>query len=250
VHYVTVEVDDEPANDHIQIFSAGHLKRLRQLADDLNVGMIVLDPALDVLDRIDVNQQQDAREAIGRINNFAEEQDILILGLAHFNKMTSVDTAIDRITGSAAFSQRIRAVLTFAFNDETRTYVIGQPKNNWGRTDLPILQFDVRQVEIGQGFPMIKLQWMDDSEYSPDDILARRHKRGEPSKAELARQFLSSYLSNGAAPRAELLDKGAELGHGAKTLERAANDLGVISNKIKRGRGSRGNPGVTWELPE
>ena len=148
----TVQTDDDPANDHIRIFNPAHIDQLRKQALKKNVGLIVLDPALDVLDsKVKTADQMAVRQALSRIQAFAKELEILILGIAHFNKMNSVNDAIDGITGSAAFSQRVRAALVFAYNEEDDCFVISQGKNNWGPLRQPNLAFTAEPRVVGDG---------------------------------------------------------------------------------------------------
>jgi hypothetical protein len=58
---VTVQSDDDPANDHIRIFDPAHIERLRKEIERKDIGMIVLD-ALDVLDaKINTIKQAEVR---------------------------------------------------------------------------------------------------------------------------------------------------------------------------------------------
>jgi hypothetical protein len=59
---VTVQSDDDPANDHIRIFDPAHIERLRKEIERKDIGMIVLDPAPGVLDaRINNIKQEEVR---------------------------------------------------------------------------------------------------------------------------------------------------------------------------------------------
>lgn len=257
VHYVTVEVDDDPANDHIRIFDPAHVEKLRKEIDRHDVGMIVLDPALDVFDgKVNADKQQQVRQAIGRLSLFAEDMSILIYGLAHFNKMNSVDDALARITGSAAWSQRVRAALVFAYNDEDDCFVMSQGKNNWGPLQQPNLAFRAKPVEIAGNIPTVVVEWTDDDyEHPVTDILGGRHKRDAETKQERACKLISELLADGPQLRGVIVGKLEAESIGARTTDKAARELGVISvtpEKSQLNEGSkrpRGNLGVLWQLP-
>lgn len=239
---------------HIRIFNPKFLDEMHEKVRRDNVGMIVLDPMLDVLARVDLKDQQQIRDAIGVINAFAEEEDILVLGIAHFNKMTSVDTAIDRITGSAAFSQRPRAVVAFAYDAENDQHVITQVKNNWGETHtLPSLSFSVEVVRTGpRKVRTIKLEWEIDSEFTVNDILGRRNQeKGSPTE-DAACAWLETKLRFGAVERGVLQHETKSDGISWAAVLRAYRALGVVSEKVQVEEGAErraGRPPVAWKLP-
>jgi PAS domain-containing protein len=254
VHFVTVEIDDDPANDHIRIFRPQYVERLRKLVEELDVGMIVLDPVLDVLDgRIKSNDQIAVRQAIGRINAFAEDMGILILGIAHFNKMTSVDDALERITGSAAFSQRIRAAIVFAYNDDDDCFVISQGKNNWGPLRQPNLSFIAAPCTVAGHISTVRLEWQDEEyEFSVSDLLGKKHKSGGTPELDRAVTFLEEILRAGPVLKQVVEAKANEEKITPSTLERAYRKLRVktLNPPADKGsRRSRGRPPVLWELP-
>lgn len=257
VKFVTVESDDNPANDHIRIFGVTHIGELEKLVDDEDVGVIVLDPLLDVLDgKVKTNDQMEVRRALGPYQTFAEMMNILILGIVHLNKMTTVDDALDRITGSAAFSQRVRAALVFAYNEVDDCYVMSQGKNNWGPLRQPNMSFTLRPVMINGGIETIRLVWSEqESKYSVNDLLGGQHKRPQ-KKQEHAMEWLEGELRAGPVLRSVIEAHAAAEGEfSVATLERAAKELGVQSIKQPeplRDKGSstkRGAPGVLWSLP-
>jgi AAA domain len=254
VHFATVQSDDDPANDHIKIFNPAYIDGLRKIVQAKDIGMIVLDPALDVLDgTIKTNDQIEVRQAISRIQAFAEELEILILGIAHFNKMNSVNDAIDRITGSAAFSQRVRAAIVFAYNEDDDCFVISQGKNNWGPLRQPNLAFTAEPRTVGDGVETIRLKWANvDYEHSVGDLLEGKHK-AKTTKLDQAIAFLEEELKDGPVLRSVIIAKANEEKIRQSTLERAYRELGVQIEKpssegISTGR--RGAPPILWKLPE
>lgn len=258
IDFVVVKSGDgERASDHIRIFDPAWLADMRRKVREDNVGLIVLDPALDVIDRINTRDQQEVRAAIGRINAFAEEMGILILGIAHFNKMTTVDSAIDRITGSAAFSQRIRAAIAFAYDEESNCYVISQVKNNWGETHtLPNLSFGLDVVNVGArklGITAVRLHWEDESVFSVDDLLGKRNTTARSPVQDKADTWLETKLASGPVPKAEIERETKLAGVSPAALKRAFRNLGVISESspVDVGLGPRvGRRPAVWRLPE
>lgn len=254
VEFVTVQMSSDRADDHIRIFDPAYIDQLRDRVRRSNVGMVFLDPALDVLSgRVNSKEQAEVRAAIARIHAFAESTGILVHGIAHFNKMTTVDDAMLRITGSAAWGQRVRAALVFAYDEEEKVFVLSQGKNNWGRLDLPNLAFVVATEKVmmdnGKLGEAIRLDWTEESEVDVNSLLARK-RSGGPTKLAEAEDFLFGMLNGKGKVEKELVVAAAVKEKIAvSTLERAARGLGVISAEMPATPGKRGRPKASWELP-
>jgi len=259
VEFVTVRVSDDRADDHIRILDPAYIAQLRDRVRRGNVGMVVLDPALDVLSgRINSKEQSEVRAAIARIHAFAESTGILVHGIAHFNKLTTVDDAMLRITGSAAWGQRVRAALVFAFDEEEQVFVLSQGKNNWGRTlDLPNLAFVIETEKVrmanGKLEETIKLAWTEDSEADVNSLLARKRSRGDGSKLEEAEQFLFSALSGGPVKKETVYRMAEEENIKQSTLEKAARKMRIKTSPMPTSPATPGKLGrrpVMMSLPE
>jgi RecA-family ATPase len=256
VEFVTVRVSNDRADDHIRIFDPAYIEQLRDRVRRGNVGMVVLDPALDVLSgRINSKEQSEVRAAIARIHAFAESTGILVHGIAHFNKLTTVDDAMLRITGSAAWGQRVRAALVFAFDEEEQVFVLSQGKNNWGRTlDLPNLAFVIETEKVrmanGKLDETIKLAWTEDSEADVNSLLARKRSRGDGSKLEEAEQFLFSALSDGPVKKETVYRMAEEENIKQSTLEKAARKMKIKTAAMPATPGKLGRRPVMMSLPE
>lgn len=254
VEFVTVQMSSDHADDHIRIFDPAYIEQLRDRVRRGNVGMVVLDPALDALSgKVNNKEQAEVRAAIARIHALAESTGILVHGIAHFNKMTTVDDAMMRITGSAAWGQRVRAALVFAFDEEEKVFVLSQGKNNWGQLDLPSLAFIVEKENVrmadGKRAEAIRLSWTEDSEADVNSLLARK-RSGKPSKLAEAEDFLFNML-NGKGPveKSLILAAAKEEKIAETTLEKAARSMGVRSAEMPMSPGKRGRPPATWDLP-
>lgn len=242
-HFVDIPQDDDPANTDIKIFDPAYIEDLRDYVEDLNVGLIVLDPMLDVLSaNLKSGDQKAVRAALARISSFAEERDVLVLGIAHFNKMNSVAEAIDRVTDSAAFTQRPRAAIAFAYDDESDCHVVSQIKNNWGTLKLPSLAFEVVPVELkedGEIIETVHLKWKGESEWIVDDILSKAHKKDAASKTDRVAGVMRYTLRDHSLPKAEVMTAiEAAVGKvGDSTLQKAKALAGVISERAKEEHG-------------
>jgi hypothetical protein len=254
VEFVTVQTSSDRADDHVRIFDPAYIEQLKERVKKRNTGMIVLDPALDTIpSKVNSKEQAEVRAALARIHAFAESTGILVLGIAHFNKMTTVEDAMLRITGSAAWGQRVRAALVFAYDEDEDVFVVSQGKNNWGQLKLPNLAFVIEAKKVrmsdGQLAEAIKLQWTEDSEADVNSLLARKRSNGSPKLAE-AKEFLFNTLSNGPVEKTLVFALAKEANITESTLEKAIRQEGIKSTQMPATPGKRGRRPVMLSSPE
>ena len=113
------------------------LVALEQAARDRGAGLIVFDPLLSRLDSaLDTHKDASVRQALEPVAAMADRLDVAVIGLIHVSKSQSSD-ALTLLMGSRAFAAVARAVLfTMIDPDDDTRRLLGQPKNNLGRTDL------------------------------------------------------------------------------------------------------------------
>jgi hypothetical protein len=152
--------------------------------------------------------------------------------------------------GSRAFVAVARFVLFIARDpNDDRVRLLAQAKNNVGRSDdLPLLPFRIVPFVFhnadGDEIETAQIEWlMPDSSRSLTDIVRSggQDKRDPRRRAE---QWLTTFLTGQPDRQASWSDIRAaadQAGHNYRTVQRAANDLGV--KVTPRGRHS------TWQLP-
>ena len=89
----------------------------------------------------------------------------------------------------------------------------------------------------------MRIEWQGECDYGPDDILAPRQPNG--GRLAEAMVFLTELLTKGPVPQQVVKLKAIQAGLAYRTVERAKEILGVISER--RGWG----PGSTcyWAMP-
>ena len=134
--------------------------------------------------------------------------------------------------------------------DETRR-VLGQPKNNLGRTDLPTLGFrivschvaDTSEGPISTG----RVDWQGESTRSLGEVLEAASDGPEARTAtQEAGDWLTDWLTStgGTDESAKIKNAGAKAGHSQDSLKRARRRIGATV-------ASEGFPRRTyWSLPE
>lgn len=224
------------------------LKRVVTMAD---AGLIVFDPLLSRLDTaLDTHKDADVRVALEPVVTLADETGAAVIGLIHVNKSASNDP-LTLLMGSRAFAAVARAVLFVMPDADDKTKrLLGQVKNNLGRTDLPTLSFRINGVhltdtdegEVWTG----QIEWLADSARSIHETIAATSSSDEDrSTVNEAVDWLGDYLTSCDGPVESAIAKrtGAKAGHASRTLQRACTLLHVVTT-------ATGFPRKTyWRLP-
>lgn len=247
VYRVDVDFDGAPG----VLTLPSDLIRLAQAVTDSGAALILLDPLMSRLDaRLDSHKDAEVRQALEPLTRIADETACAILGIIHVNK-TSGSDPLTTLMGSRAFAAVARAVLFVARDpDEDHIRLLGQPKNNLGRTDLPTLRFEIvdtlaattEEGDIRVG----KLSWAGETEMTiADAIDAGAGTKDERTAILEASDWLNDYLTmKGGADESKAVKEAARKeGHSDRTLGRARQKIGVIAEP-------HGMPRKTyWKLP-
>jgi hypothetical protein len=217
------------------------------------VAVLMLDPLLSRLDAdLDSHKDAEVRQMLEPLVGMAERTACTVLGLIHVNKSSSSDP-LTTLMASRAFVAVARAVL-FAMTDpdDEKTRLLGQPKNNLGRLDLPTLSFQINGVVVADTAdgPVWtgQLNWTGESERTIRDALqqAAEMSGGNRTVVSEAADWLQDYLASqdGKADSTEIKREGQKAGHDKNALHRARIKLKVATV-------SEGFPRRTiWTLPQ
>jgi hypothetical protein len=210
------------------------LSAVEQLISETKAALLLLDPILSRLDAaLDSHKDGEVRQALEPLVAVAERTDCCVGGLIHVNKSTSNDP-LTTLMASRAFAAVARAVLFVMVDPEDETTrLLGQPKNNLGRSDLPTLSFKVEGYKVAQTVEgdvwTGKLVWTGESDLSIRDALQQAvEARGENrTVVSEAADWLQDYLTQqgGSADSADVKKEGAKAGHSHDALKRARHKL-------------------------
>lgn len=211
--------------------------------------LIILDPLISRLaSKLDTHKDADVRQALEPLVHLADKTGAVVMGIIHVNKGASRDP-LNMVMGSRAFTAVARAVLFVAENPEKEdTRVLGQPKNNLGRCDLPTRVFSIENKLVGttvegQIFSG-KLKWEGETDRTIREIVEEQSDSStDHSAVREAVDWLADYLKqqHGLAESALLKAEGKRAGHSESTLKRARKKLRVRTE-------SAGFPRKTWWL--
>ncbi|SDS21231.1 AAA domain-containing protein [Nocardioides scoriae] len=228
---------------------------LGSLADavrEVDAALILLDPLMSRLDaKLDTHKDAEVRQALEPLVRIADQTNAAILGLIHLNKSLSTDP-LTMLMGSRAFAAVARAVL-FAMvdpEDETKR-ILGQPKNNLGRTDLPTLAFQIVSAHVAdtdEGPVWTgRVDWQGESTRLLGEVLEAASDGPDARTAtQEAGEWLGDWLVSvgGVDDSASIKRKGQKAGHSQDSLKRARRRIGALIH-------SEGFPRRTfWSLPD
>jgi hypothetical protein len=226
------------------------LGALRKCIETVGAALVLLDPLISRLDaKLDTHKDADVRQALEPLVALADRCDIALVGLIHLNKSDSSDP-LTMLMGSRAFAAVARAVLFVTVDPEDEnTRILGQPKNNLGRTDLPSLTFTIHGSKVAdtdEG-PVCtgRLQWEGQTDRSIADVLRSANESTEARTAtQEAVEWLTDYLElHKVASSQTIKMDGKQAGHSADALKRARRKIGA-------GSISHGYPRRTyWSAP-
>ena len=228
------------------------LVALERVVRDVQAALILLDPLLSRLDaELDTHKDAEVRLALEPLVALAEATDVYVLGIIHVNKSSSTDP-LTMLMGSRAFAAVARSVLFVLTDPEDETVrLLGQPKNNLGRTDLPtrsvrIVGEKVAETDEGPVWTG-KLDWLPETDRSITEAVdAAAASAGDRTATTEAADWLLDFLTDqgGACESATIKREGAPAGHSVNALKRARQRLRVVCEAV-------GFPRRTyWQLPQ
>lgn len=227
------------------------ISMLGRKIDEVDAALLLLDPLMSRLDAsLDTHKDAQVRQAMEPLSAMADRHKVAIGGLIHVNKSTSTDP-LTLIMASRAFAAVARAVLFVMTDPEDETIrLLGQPKNNLGRTDLPTLTFridnglvaDTEEGPVSTG----RICWLGETDRSIRDALddAGGDLDARSATSE-AGDWLSDHLAQlgGSDDSKSVKDAGSKAGHSQDALKRARRRLRIDIT-------SSGFPRRTyWSLP-
>ncbi len=213
------------------------LDLITNLAGKVHAALIVIDPLMAFL-TVDTNGDQKVRQALTPLRDLAEALNVAVVFSRHLTKRGG-GQALYRGGGSIAILGATRSGLLVAkAPDEPNQRVLCHIKSNLGPL-APSLLFEPVSGENG----IVQIEWRGECDYTPEDVLSPP-KPGDSRLAE-AILFLRDLLGRGPVKQGEAKEKALAAGLAYRTVERAKEVLGVVSER--RGWG----PGSTcyWSLP-
>jgi hypothetical protein len=227
----------------------GDVEGIRQLARETGARLLVVDPLSASLNGdIDSHRDQDIRRALAALVQLAEELDLALLALAHWNKAQGGDS-LSRVLGSRGLTAAVRSVLAFGVAPDTEDgcpdRVLAHAACNVG-PEAPSLacRIEGRVVDGDDAaIPTSRLVIVGETDSRADDLLVTR-SHDERTDTDLAAEWLADELADGEWHESgEVKARAKAEGYSEKALRRAREKLGVQDRR-------EGFPARSeWRLP-
>lgn len=226
------------------------VERIEELARERHARLIVVDPLSASLNgEVNAHRDQDIRRALVPLVQLAEEADLAILALAHWNKAQGGDS-LSRVLGSRGLTAAVRFVLAFGrapdADEGSRDRVLAHAACNLAQ-EAPSLACRIEGREIdgeeGEVIPTSALVILGETDAHADDLLVTR-THDDRTQSEEATEWLEDELADGERhPSRDVKAAANAAGISDKALRTAREQLGVQYDK-------RGFPPRSmWHLP-
>lgn len=207
--------------------------------------LIVIDPITAYLGGTDSHKNAEIRALLSPLSDLAAKHGAAVICVSHLNKSGGSE-ALLRVTGSMAFVAAARSAWLVAkdLEDDTRRLFLPL-KNNIGN-DKSGLAFAVQSAQVKSPAGLIetsRVMWEAEAvTVTADEAMASQGDPEERSAVEDARQFLAGLLADGPVHAGQIKKDADGAGFNWRTVQRAADRLGVVRHKD----GMRG--GWLWNL--
>ncbi len=225
------------------------VESVREAVRERKARLLIVDPfSASLAVGIDSHRDGDMRRAIAALAQLAEDEDLAVALVAHFNKGTAGDS-LTRVLGSRALTAASRSVLVFGrapdAEDRSPDRVLAHSACNVA-AEAPSLacRIEPRVIEDEVGaIETSRLVILGDCETQADELLSTRGE-DDRSDRDIAADWLRDELADGDWHRASEIKASAKIADiRERTLHRARKVLGVEDRR-------EGFPAVSeWRLP-
>jgi hypothetical protein len=219
-----------------------------------NVALIMIDPVSAYLGigKVDSFRATDVRAILSPLKQFAEDLEIAVIGVLHFNKKTDVTNVMLRVSDSLAYSAASRHVYGIVNDPENHRRLFVRGKNNIARAEQKTLAFGIEECEVGISKKTRRtvraphVVWHPDPvDISATEALQAAAEAKSPSAAEDTKHFIEALLSDGPVLSKDVQEAVRENGISKRTLDRVRKALGKRIS-IKRDGPVNDKGEVTW----
>jgi len=247
------------APEHVELVR----RRLQQTPE---IKLVIIDPIASFVGRskVDDHRATELRLVLDPLSEIAEHTGVTVVMIAHLNKSTG--DAVDRIAGSAAYRDAVRAAYLVCVDpeDESRRLLMPVKENLPGfeRTTIPFMQVPLNEAEaaVVLGREQFRELGEDDRRairnqlrrvrfevamtVDPDATL--KAKKADGTKVQKCKDWLKQFLAMYAYPSDEILAAAKSNGFTFDNLKEAKAELkrdGVIYHSNSQ------FPGGWWSGP-
>jgi AAA domain-containing protein len=192
------------------------------------IRLIVVDPIMNHLGRLEGNSEQELRSALTPLGLLATTFNLAIILVTHFNKSVGMES-IQRVGGATGMTGAVRVVWAFAENTDTGTREMLPIKANIAK-DFGGLEYEIVDADVeidGQSVTVGRMVFGKQTHASIDAALKKNG--GTPTKIGLTIEWLADFMSDGEPKSYKDVIAAANLkGHEDKIVRNAYKKLGGL----------------------
>lgn len=235
VKFLSVETHIDGETTEGQIILPYHIPVIKEAVEISGAALIILDPVIAVIDGNN-NKAQEVRQAVSPLDRLAQELNITIILIAHFNK-GSGDVA-EKVTGSHAWRDVARSLLVFGHDKDNDQVIMSQDKANYTK-NAGNLAFKIEEAAVptdeGENTHVGVVKIMGATDTTVNDII-NRSVSSEDFEDDEAGRWLLSYLEGKEdleATRPEIFKAARANGFSESTVKRAQKRCAVRTELTK-----------------
>jgi len=241
IHFVDGTIVQHSAESSMKqlVSLATDLAALADLCRRTNARLVIIDPLLSFMGRsVRANDSVEVRAVLEPLQDFADEHGIAVVGIGHFNKNDS-QQVINRLAGSAAFSQTPRAVWIIGRDkdDPSLRFFVNQKCNELSDEEKHGFKWRIigKDFKFPNGSVKSKPVAVFDSASSQTaEQACSQAEGGQKSQQESATDFIMSYLTDGQwHASAKMKDDCIGTGVSAATYNIVSSRLNKTERKIR-----------------
>jgi hypothetical protein len=165
---------------------------VREVGD---VGLVIIDPVGNHITGKNSNSDTDIRDAIAPLNNLADQNQAMVIGVRHLTEKEAKAGVMAAILGASAWSQVPRVVIGIARDRAEGVSVMQVVAGNRLPPGTPGRMFRIEGVSVvGLENDVTRAVWVGDSKKNVEDLIGDTDK--EPSKSATARGLMLDALED------------------------------------------------------
>ncbi|OXE37525.1 MAG: hypothetical protein CGW95_01015 [Phenylobacterium zucineum] len=222
------------------------LEAVEEAIAELRPAVVAFDTMNNYIGSADIHKSSEAQQSMMWFRNIGRRYNCAVIVLRHLTK-GGKEKALYRGQGSIAFSGAARIVMTVGIHPEnTEDRVVAVTKMNLAKLPRSVTFRILGLPDKGKKRDRSRFEWGDVVDYTADDILSVTHTSGKNKEKDEAGEFLKDVLGDGAVEAKKVETMAERRSISKRTLQRAAETLGVI--KSRKGFGAKST--TWWELPD
>jgi hypothetical protein len=165
-----------------------------------NLALIVLDPITNYLGKLSMNREEEVRQVLTPLAKLAQELNIVVITIGHFNKSESKDP-LQRMMGAAGFVGVARCVYVCRPDPEANNqyaHVIAAARGDLDRSyRYATKQITKKFSDDGEDIETIVIEWGGKSTVSAAEAMEDTPSKKDKSATQQAGEALHSLLKGG-----------------------------------------------------